>query len=187
MKPSAIATFIIISALCIGLYYQAKFVVGDDDQAVVTQFGKVVGAAKNVPGEYFKIPFIQKVHYFRKNLFQDTSSMLVPTKDKKITKIQTLIQWKIVDPIKYMEKINSYNLTKRLMWQIIGEAQREWITTHDFGGLVGDVESRGEFEKLNIDYSVQFELQQKVASLFPKYGLELVVLKMECSYPISEA
>jgi hypothetical protein len=112
--------------------------------------------------------------------------MVVPTKDKEFAKIQTLIQWRIVDPIKYMAKINSYNLTKRLMWQMIGEAQRELITTHDLGYLVGDVESQSEFEKLNIDYSVQFELQQKVTPLFPEYGLELVVLKMECSYPITE-
>ncbi|MGV7224748.1 MAG: hypothetical protein ACQ9MH_24920 [Nitrospinales bacterium] len=46
-------------------YANARFIVKDDEMVVMTQFGKLVGKTHKVPGEYFKIPFIQKTHYLK--------------------------------------------------------------------------------------------------------------------------
>ena len=57
----ALLAFIFIS------YENARFIVEEDEMVVITQFGKPVGETHKVPGEYFKIPFIQKTHYFMKH------------------------------------------------------------------------------------------------------------------------
>ena len=118
-------------------YYDARYVLGDDDQVVITQFGKVIGEAKIVPEEYFKIPIIQKAHYFKKNLHMSEWESEIPTKDKEFLILKNRAFWKIVNPILYLKTLNSYNLTYDSVIDHIGEAQRLFVTTHSLSDLLG--------------------------------------------------
>lgn len=51
----AVVIFIFVVVSCVGSFYS----VSEQEQAVVTQFGKVVGV--ETAGLHFKLPFIQKV------------------------------------------------------------------------------------------------------------------------------
>jgi len=52
----------IVALLIVGflLAFASAYVVDETEQVVVTQFGKVVGKPKKMPGLYFKVPFIQQ-------------------------------------------------------------------------------------------------------------------------------
>ena len=63
-------------------YQNSKYVVTEGDQVVVTQFGKVT-KSQTGPGTFYKIPIIQKTHYYKKQIQTAESSHPVPTLDKK--------------------------------------------------------------------------------------------------------
>ena len=59
---------ILIALLVIGIVgYNSIYTIDETEQVVITQFGKIVGDAKKEPGLKPKIPFIQKVNYFKKS------------------------------------------------------------------------------------------------------------------------
>ena len=59
---------VIVACIAIMMVYTSAYIVNETEQVVVTQFGRVVGTPKMVPGLYFKVPFIQEATYFPKNL-----------------------------------------------------------------------------------------------------------------------
>ena len=78
-----IVSIIALLALVFISYANARFIVEDDEMVVITQFGKLVGKTHKVPGEYFKIPFIQEIHYFKKYIILLEETHEIPTLDKK--------------------------------------------------------------------------------------------------------
>ncbi len=92
---------IISVAIVLFVLYQGTYTVDETQQAVITQFGKSIGAPITEPGLNLKIPFIQNVNYFPKNLLQwDGDPSQIPTLDKTYIYVDTFARWKIVDPLK---------------------------------------------------------------------------------------
>ncbi|MHC4657398.1 MAG: SPFH domain-containing protein [Planctomycetota bacterium] len=65
---------IIASLLAASLFVCSLFTVSENEQAIVTQFGKFIREVKQ-PGVHFKIPLIQKEHKFEAGVM-DTSRFL---------------------------------------------------------------------------------------------------------------
>jgi len=100
----------LIIALVIVLFvlYQGIYTVDETQQVVLTQFGKPVGDPITDPGLNFKIPFVQTVNYFPKNLLQwDGDPSQVPTLDKTYIYVDTFARWKIVNPLKFFQTVNN--------------------------------------------------------------------------------
>ena len=112
-------------------YFSARFIVEDDEMVVITQFGKLVGETHKVPGEYFKIPFIQKTHYFRKGIYLFEEIQEIPTLDKKYLTLKLRIQTKIADPAAFYKNLNSYKLSKEYISEEVGKATRQTVTSHE--------------------------------------------------------
>lgn len=113
------------------LAYNGAYTVDETEQAVITQFGRIVGEPKTSPGLKFKIPFIQKANYFNKNLLEwDGDPGQIPTSDKTFIWVDTFARWKIVDPIKFFQTVNNrFNAVAKLN-DIIDPAVRNFITSH---------------------------------------------------------
>jgi membrane protease subunit HflC len=80
IKGIAIVGLIVLAVLV----YNAAFTVDETEQAIVTQFGRIIGAPDTSPGLKFKIPFIQKANFFNKNILSwDGDPGQIPTLDKK--------------------------------------------------------------------------------------------------------
>ena len=59
------------------------YTVSEVEQAIITQFGKPVGAPVTTAGLKFKVPFIQDVNLIDKRVLEwDGSPSDMPTKDK---------------------------------------------------------------------------------------------------------
>ena len=105
MKSKAL---IIPLVIVLFVLYQGIFTVDETQQAVITQFGKPVGDPITEPGLNFKIPFVQTVSYFPKNLLQwDGDPSQIPTQDKTYIYVDTFARWKIIDPLKFFQTVNN--------------------------------------------------------------------------------
>jgi membrane protease subunit HflC len=129
MKFKSLAIILIIAAAV--LVYNAAYTVGETEQVVITQFGRIIGDAIKEPGLKFKIPFIQNANVFPKNLLNwDGDPGQIPTLDKTFIWVDTFALWKIVDPIKFFQTVNNrFNALTKLN-DIIDPAVRNYITSN---------------------------------------------------------
>jgi membrane protease subunit HflC len=125
MKSKAL---IIPLVIVLFILYQGIYTVDETRQVVITQFGKPVGDPITEPGLNFKIPFIQTVNYFPKNLLQwDGDPSQVPTLDKTYIYVDTFARWKIVDPLKFFQTVNNVVGGLARLDDIIDAAVRNFI------------------------------------------------------------
>lgn len=125
MKSKAL---IIPLVIVLFVLYQGIFTVDETQQVVVTQFGKPVGDPITEPGLNFKIPFVQTVSYFPKNLLQwDGDPSQIPTLDKTYIYVDTFARWKIVDPLKFFQTVNNVVGGLARLDDIIDAAVRNFI------------------------------------------------------------
>ncbi|MBW1701034.1 MAG: protease modulator HflC [Deltaproteobacteria bacterium] len=125
MKSKAL---IIPLAIVLFILYQGIYIVDETQQVVITQFGKPVGDPITKPGLNFKVPFIQAVNYFPKNLLQwDGDPSQIPTLDKTYIYVDTFARWKVVDPLKFFQTVNNVVGGLARLDDIIDAAVRNFI------------------------------------------------------------
>jgi len=130
MKPTfpiIIITVVVAAILGLNSYYT----VDETEQMVITQFGRPVGEPVTEPGLRFKIPFIQLLNTFPKNLLEwDGDPGQIPTLDKTYIWVDTFARWRIVDPLKFFRTVNNEMGAQGKLDDIIDSAVRNSITSH---------------------------------------------------------
>ncbi len=105
----------IVRKIVIGVVLLAALIVGsssivvtyENQYSLIRQFGKVDHVVSDA-GVSFKIPFIQSVDTLPKQtMLYDMSSSDVITSDKKTMICDSYILWKISDPLKFAQTLNS--------------------------------------------------------------------------------
>jgi membrane protease subunit HflC len=126
MKSKAL---IIPLVIVLFVLYQGIYTVDETQQVVITQFGKPIGDPITEPGLNFKIPFVQTVNYFPKNLLQwDGDASQVPTLDKTYIYVDTFARWKIIDPLKFFQTVNNVVGGLARLDDILDAAVRNFIS-----------------------------------------------------------
>ena len=130
MKSKGI--ILIVAAIALFLVaFASAYTVDETRQVIVTQFGRVVGDPKTDSGLYFKIPFIQQVNSFPKNILAwDGDPGQIPTLEKTYIWVDTFARWKIVDPIKFFQTVNNTVRALGRLDDIIDPAVRNFITSY---------------------------------------------------------
>ncbi len=142
---------IIIVLVCLA---SSAYVVRENEYKLVRQFGKVTYVVSDA-GLHFKIPFIQSVDTLPKDLLvYDLAASDVITKDKKTMITDSYVLWKITDPLKFAQSLNSslanaesrlntvvYNSTKNV---ISNMNQDEVITSRDGELMEAIIENVGD-------------------------------------------
>ena len=165
MKPNA---FIIGLALVIALTSMSMFTVHITQSAVLLELKKPKEIITE-PGLYFKIPFIQKIRYFSKQLLDnDSPPAEVITRDKKNLLIDNFSLWRITDPLKFLETVRSVNGARARLDDIVYSELRVEIGTHDLHAAV--TESRE-----TIMAKITKEANVKAA----EYGIELADVRIK--------
>ncbi len=155
------------------LYVNARFIVEDDEMVVITQFGKLVGETHKVPGEYFKIPFIQKTHYFKKYIILLEETHEIPTLDKKYITLKLKAQWKIADPAAFYKNFNSSKLSKDFISDVVGKATRQIVTSHKSNEQIFQVIKSDSDNSASCPY-LGYEIKNMAEDEISKTGLHLV-------------
>lgn len=137
-KKIAIIVVVLAALVCLG---SSVYVVRENEYKLVRQFGKVNYVVDDA-GLHFKVPFIQSADSLPKQvLLFDLAASNVITKDKKTMITDSYVLWKITDPLKFAQSLNSsitnaegrintvvYNSTKNV---ISSMSQDEVITSRD--------------------------------------------------------
>ena len=109
----------------------AFYTVDETEQVVVTQFGKPVGNPVTEAGLHFKMPFIQMVNYFNKNILEwDGDPSQIPTLDKTFIWVDIFARWKIVDPLQFFMRVTNEGVAQGQLDSILNAATRNLIQSH---------------------------------------------------------
>src|ERR1700719_1487489 len=92
-----IGTFVAMSSI---------YTVSEVQQAIITQFGKPVGAPVTTAGLKVKVPFIQDVNLIDKRVLEWGGTPTdMPTKDKLYVSVDLFARWRIADPLQYFLRL----------------------------------------------------------------------------------
>lgn len=136
MQTRSILSLIAAVAL-LTLAFSSIFVLDETQQAIITQFGKPVGAPRTEPGLHYKIPIIQKVQFFDKRYLEwDGDANQVPTKDKKFIFVDTYARWQITDPLQFFIRLRDERSGQSRLDDILDGETRNAIASHDLLDIV---------------------------------------------------
>ncbi len=125
-----IVLVVLLVVLSIGSY-MSVYVVGEEQQVVVTRFGKIIGEPVKKPGLFFKFPVVDIPNYFPKNIQTwDGDPGQIPTLDKTYIWVDTFAQWQIVDPIKFFQTVRNVETALSRLDDLIDPAVRNFITSY---------------------------------------------------------
>jgi membrane protease subunit HflC len=125
-------TYVLIAVfIAAAVVYTSAFVVDETEQVVVTRFGKIVREPLTDPGLNFKLPFFDKVNKFPKNLlFWDGDPGQIPTLEKTYIWVDAFARWRIIDPIKFKQTVDTVFSAQSRLDEIIDPAVRNAVTSY---------------------------------------------------------
>ncbi len=111
---------------------QSTYIVNEQEQVVITQFGKPVGNAVVNSGIQFKVPFIQTPNYFDKRYLEwDGDPNQIPTKDKKFIYVDAYARWQITDPLQFYKRLTNERGAQSRLDDILDGETRDYIANHN--------------------------------------------------------
>jgi membrane protease subunit HflC len=129
LAPAIAAAVVIVALFLMG---QSTYIVAETEQAIVTQFGKPVGEPATAPGLYVKAPFVQVVYRFEKRFLEwDGERNQLPTRDKRFIFVDTYARWRIVDPLKFFQRLRDEQGAQSRLDDILDGEARNVIAKHD--------------------------------------------------------
>ncbi len=135
MNPRYLGLGIALAALVV--VSSASYTVGEAEQVIVTQFGEPTGEAITVAGLHFKVPFIQEIHSFDKRFLEwDGSPNQVPTRDKRFIWVDTYARWRIVDPLRFFQRLQDERGAQSRLDDILDGETRNAVARYDLIELV---------------------------------------------------
>ncbi|GAB6275967.1 MAG: protease modulator HflC [Rectinema sp.] len=209
-----IPTIILIVVVLVVVFIVAfgpLFIVQEGEQAVVVRFGKIV-AQHTEAGLKWRSPFVDTVIKYPKKLMSwDGESQRIPTKENQFIYVDTTARWKIVDPVKFYESVNTLESAYGKLDDVIDSAVRTVISSNYLREAVrssdeilnaskvetfqtGEVENSSTLQQLAIT-PTQYEKIEKgrrvlademkilVANIVPTFGIEVVdILPRQIKY-----
>ena len=144
MKSSCALLGLLAAAFFAGvLVLSCIFTVGEQEQVVITQFGKPVGTAVVKPGLHFKLPLIQVVNRFEKRVLEwDGPPSSMTTRDKANIVIDTFGRWKITDPLLFLQRLRDERSALSRLDDILASETPNVIARHDFIEVVRTTKDR---------------------------------------------
>ncbi len=128
---------LLILLVLIIVILDSVFKVKENEQVVITQFGKPVGEARTSPGLKLKVPFIQKTNFFEKRFMEwDGDPNQVPTKDKKFIFVDTYARWQITDPLQFFKRLTDERGALSRIADILDGETRDHIANHNLEEVV---------------------------------------------------
>ncbi|HUP21449.1 MAG TPA: protease modulator HflC [Thermoanaerobaculia bacterium] len=126
----AVVSVVAVAALL--LLSSSMFLVREDQQVILTQFGQPVGGPITEPGLAFKLPLVQRAHFFDKRFLEwQGDAEELTTKDKKYIFVHAYARWRISDPLLFFQRLtNEQNAQTRLDDILDGET-RNSIARHN--------------------------------------------------------
>jgi membrane protease subunit HflC len=191
-------TYLLVTVfIAAAVLYTSAFVVDETEQVVVTRFGKIIRKPITNPGLNFRLPFFDKVNKYPKNLlFWDGDPGQIPTLEKTYIWVDAFARWRITDPIKFKQTVDTvFNAQSRLD-EIIDPAVRNAVTsyrlietvrksnreldTYEVGIEKDDTEDQRQPGRITTGREkIMLEILKEAQPKLDKFGIEVVDVKIK--------
>jgi membrane protease subunit HflC len=143
IRPRMIQILIAVAALIV--LSSSVYQVDETSQVIVTQFGDPIGAPVSTPGLHVKVPLIQQANHFDKRFLEwDGNPNQVPTKDKRYIWVDTYARWRIVDPLKFFQRLRDERGAQSRLDDILDGETRNAVAKYDLIELVRNTNRKPE-------------------------------------------
>lgn len=157
---------IVLITLLIALWILGMSVVvtKEDEYTLIKQFGRVERVIKEA-GLSYKLPFVETTTTLpKKTLLFDLATSDVITKDKKTMVADSYVLWKITDPLKFVQTLNSQ----------MGNAQSR-INTIVYNSLKNVISSMTQAEVISgRDGELSQAIMNSIGGTMDQYGIHLI-------------
>ncbi len=142
----------------------STFITKEDEYKLIRQFGKVDRVVSEA-GIGFKMPFVEEIDTLPKQiLLYDLPASDVITKDKKTMIADSYVLWKIVDPLKFAQTLNSS----------IGNAESR-INTVVYNSIKNVISSLSQTEVISgRDGELADTIMNNIGTTMDQYGISLL-------------
>ncbi len=181
-----ISQFFLIGLLLLSVtvVYDGFFIIKEDQQAMITQFGKPIGEPKTDAGFYLKMPFIQDVNYFDKRVqIWDGDPNQIPTNDKTYVYLDVTARWRITDALQYMQAVKTEARAQSLLDDIIDGTVRDMVNKNNLIEIIrssdwsletmSNPNNKETPPKQGRD-KISEHVLEAAAKVTPQYGIELL-------------
>jgi membrane protease subunit HflC len=129
-----IVTFLAMSSI---------YTVSEVEQAIITQFGKPIGAPVTAAGLKVKVPFIQDVNLMDKRVLEwDGNPTDMPTKDKLYISVDLFARWRIADALQYFLRLHDERSAQSRLDDILGSETRNAVAKHELIEIIRTTKDR---------------------------------------------
>jgi membrane protease subunit HflC len=171
----------------------AFYQVSEIDQVVVTQFGDPIGSPVTSPGVHVKMPFIQQANRFEKRFLEwDGNPNQVPTRDKRFIWVDTYARWRIVDPLKFFQRLRDERGAQSRLDDILDGETRNAVARYDLIEIVRstnrdpeDVPIEAGEERVRLEQiergrrQIHQEILGRAATRMSDLGIELLDIRLK--------
>ena len=183
----------VVLLLALGSFYTLR----EDQQAVILQFGRPIGAPVTDAGLHFKIPLIQEVRRFEKRLLiWDGDPTQIPTAGREFIWVDATARWRIVNPLKFLKSVATESGAESRLDDIIDSVVRDLVSANPLVELVrgsswktpeGEVlkeAPREVVEELKKEIALGREgmtraILAEVRKITPQYGIEVADVRIK--------
>jgi modulator of FtsH protease HflC len=120
-----VTTIVVVFVIFLGLVVAGPFyVINEGEQAAVVQLGQLRDVTTNA-GLYLKVPFIDEIYRYPKKIMSwDGEARIVPTAERQFIFVDVIARWRISDPKKFYEAINTVDAARSKLAEIIDSEVR---------------------------------------------------------------
>lgn len=143
----------------------AVYTVGEVEQAIITQFGKPIGAPITTAGLKLKLPFVQEVNRIDRRVLEwDGNPSDMPTKDKLYISVDLFARWTITDPLQYFLRLRDERSAQSRLDDILGSETRNAVAKHELIEIIRTTKDRTPLRDALL---TDDELAQDIGALVP--------------------
>ncbi len=164
---SLLASLLVVLGLGGFALYLSAFIVHQNEQALVLQFGQFVRKEQD-PGLKWKIPVLQQVVFFDKRILDiDTEPQTVTVADKKQLVVDSFARYRITDPLRFYQRLNNEMNARQQLGIVLDSSLRLVLGSSSIEEVVRD-----DRQKLMED------IQRRVNTVAGDYGVEIVDVRI---------
>ena len=145
------------------------FTVDETRQVVILQFGEPVRIIKT-PGLYFKLPPpLQIAQHFDDRLLEyDVPPEEILSKDKKSLIVDNYVRWRIIDPLLFLQTVQTEPIAKTRIDDIVYSELRRELGTHNMSEIITE----------NRELIMEKVTRESAIATKP-YGIEVVDVRLK--------
>lgn len=162
-----LASIVVLLGLAAGALYLSAFIVHQNMQALVLQFGELVRIEQE-PGLKWKLPVVQQVVFFDKRILDiDTEPQTVTVADKKQLVVDSFARYRITDPLKFYQRLNNEMNARQQLGVVLDSSLRLVLGSSTIEAVVRDDRSK-----------LMDDIQRRVNDVARDYGVEIVDVRI---------